>query len=45
MYVSPRITTVGSVPELTLAQGVSGKDDKFLFFSWGTNPEPPPVGS
>lgn len=44
MYESPSITKVGSLPELTLAQGISGSDDKFLFFTYGTDPEPP-VGS
>ncbi|WP_413452168.1 hypothetical protein AA0Y32_12190 [Georgenia phoenicis] len=47
MYAPPRITEVGSMPELTLAQGLHGNDDKFLFFTWGTDPKPgnPPVGS
>ena len=45
MYESPRIAKVGSLPALTLAQGHSGQDDKFLFFTWGTDPKDPPVGS
>lgn len=39
MYEAPRITEVGSVRDLTLAQGWAGKDDKFLFFfTYGTDP-------
>ncbi|WP_277209508.1 lasso RiPP family leader peptide-containing protein [Isoptericola croceus] len=38
MYEAPRITEAGSVRDLTLAQGINGNDDKFLFFSWGENP-------
>lgn len=45
MYAPPRITEVGSMPELTLAQGTDGKDDKLLWFAWGTKPGDPPVGS
>ncbi|WP_165372810.1 lasso RiPP family leader peptide-containing protein [Pengzhenrongella frigida] len=37
MYESPRITEVGSVRDLTLAQGWNGNDDKFLWFAWGTD--------
>lgn len=37
-YEAPSITEVGTVRELTLAQGLSGNDDQFLFFTWGTDP-------
>lgn len=32
MYEAPQITEVGSVRDLTLAQGGRGNDDRFLFF-------------
>lgn len=35
MYEAPQITEVGSVRDLTLAQGWSGNDDRFLFFTYG----------
>ena len=38
MYDAPRITEVGSVRDLTLAEGLDGKDDKWLFFRYGTDP-------
>jgi hypothetical protein len=38
MYDAPRITEVGSVRDLTLAEGSKGNDDRFLFFTWGTDP-------
>lgn len=39
MYESPSITEVGSVRDLTLAQGLTGNDDRFLWFTWGTDPK------
>lgn len=39
-YEAPSITEVGSVRELTLAEGLAGKDDRFWFFAWGTDPKP-----
>lgn len=35
-YEAPSIKTVGGIADLTLAQGWEGKDDKFLFFAYGT---------
>lgn len=45
MYESPRITEVGSLPDLTLASGHGLKVDGL--FDWGNTPYPddPPVGS
>ncbi|MCK9794845.1 lasso RiPP family leader peptide-containing protein [Isoptericola sp. 4D.3] len=39
MYEAPRITEAGSVRDLTLAQGLDGNDDRFLFFTWGDKPD------
>ena len=36
-YEAPSIKTVGGIADLTLAQGGDGKDDKFLWFAWGSN--------
>jgi hypothetical protein len=36
-YEAPTIVEVGSVRDLTLAQGLSGHDDQFWFFTWGTD--------
>ncbi|WP_279070507.1 hypothetical protein [Microbacterium lacticum] len=36
-YEAPSIKTVGSVTDLTLAQGWKGNDDRFLFFTYGTD--------
>jgi len=38
-YEAPTITTVGSVADVTLAQGIKGNDDTFLFFHYGTDPK------
>jgi len=35
-YEAPSIKAVGSVADLTLAEGSDGNDDRFLFFTWGT---------
>ncbi|PYG00676.1 hypothetical protein SAMN05216184_103249 [Georgenia satyanarayanai] len=45
MYTSPRITEVGSVPELTLALTGHGRDDQVWLFKFGDKPDQPPVGS
>lgn len=37
-YESPRLTTVGSLTDMTLGQGLSGNDDRFLFFTYGIDP-------
>ncbi len=37
-YEAPMLTDAGSVTDLTLAQGEAGHDDRFWFFSWGTDP-------
>lgn len=38
-YEAPRLTTVGSLAELTLGEGVRGHDDVlFWFIRYGTNP-------
>lgn len=38
-YEAPMLTDAGSVTELTLAQGLAGHDDRFLFFfTYGTDP-------
>ena len=42
MYEAPTITEVGSVRDLTLAQGWAGSDDKIVWrgqviFGWGTD--------
>jgi hypothetical protein len=37
-YEAPKIREVGSVSDLTLAQGSTGNDDSLLWFSWGTKP-------
>jgi hypothetical protein len=37
-YEAPSIIEVGTVRELTLAQGSAGNDDQFLWFAWGTHP-------
>ena len=36
-YEAPSIKAVGAVADLTLAQGKDGHDDRFLFFTWGTD--------
>lgn len=36
-YEAPSIKTVGSVTDLTLAQGRAGHDDRLLFFTFGTD--------
>jgi len=38
-YEAPSIKTVGSVADVTLAQGLQGHDDRILFLSWGTDPK------
>lgn len=35
-YQAPSIKSVGSIADLTLAEGGNGNDDRFLFFTWGT---------
>ncbi len=35
-YEAPSIKSVGSIADLTLAEGSDGNDDRFLFFTWGT---------
>ncbi|MEE6287547.1 lasso RiPP family leader peptide-containing protein [Georgenia sp. MJ173] len=46
MYESPRITKVGSVPDLTLGIGELGNKDQYLkFLPFGPDPKDPPVGS
>ena len=37
-YEAPKIREVGSVSDLTLAQGLAGNDDQLGWFSYGTNP-------
>lgn len=37
-YETPSITEVGEIRELTLAQGLAGDDDRFLFVTYGTDP-------
>lgn len=34
-YVSPQLTEVGSVRDLTLGDGFRGNDDTFVFSIWG----------
>jgi len=36
-YEAPKLVEVGSVRDLTLAEGRDGHDDRFLFFTWGTD--------
>ena len=42
MYEAPKMTEVGSVRDLTLGEGVWGRDDSFSFLGftvhYGTNP-------
>lgn len=45
MYAPPRITEVGSMPELTLALTGHGTDDNIFGFKFGDRPDHPPVGS
>jgi hypothetical protein len=42
-YQPPVLEEVGSVRELTLAQGGQGSSDQFLWFKWG-NDKPPGGG-
>ncbi len=35
-YEAPKITTVGSVSETTLGQGIQGNDDQLVFFGYPT---------
>lgn len=40
-YEAPRLTTVGSLKDLTLGKGLRGDDDSFVFFgfeiTWGVS--------
>lgn len=45
MYESPRITAVGSLPELTLATGYGWNHDGVYLFTRDSKPTDPPVGS